>query len=347
MIINILLLTLITLRLIIGVRLFVSARQNNLPNLNWLGAYFVFFSIGAMFAPIPTNPLGDLPISLYFLVGFGTLLTQPMIILFNHTTFYQGRKSPVIWFWIIFAITTVGVLYGVFSSVSNLNQSPWVNAYIPTQLLIWGWHAWAAYQAFKGLERETAVEDWIKSRYKLIMWYVIFLMIGIVASLIRTALAEGSVLITSQLGNLLAIITLFMQIASVLLQFLVWIMPENFRRWLNRNQTKHSEERIREQALAMLNILSAAMTDGTTLPKMLAVFSIRKVIGAQIQNEGSTQIEARAVSMGFDEWMETLNHPELYILIRNSGTNIDALDVLHKAKQALIDKQSLFTMKAK
>lgn len=345
MVIIILLLTLIALRLIIGARLFVSARQNNLPNLNWLGAYFLLFSIGAIFAPIENSPLGNLPISLYILVGVGTLLTQPMIILFNQTTFYQGRKSPAAWFWAIFIITGLATLYGVFISESNFNQSLWVSAYVPTQLLIWGWHIWAAYQAFKGLEQETAVEDWIKSRYRLIIWYSALLVVGVGASLIRILFAGGST--ANPLGGLMAIITLLMQIASVVVQFLAWVMPENFRQWLNRDQKKHSEERTHEQALAVLNILGTAMSDGTGVSKILALFSIRKAIGLQINSDEAKQVEARAVNMGFDEWMEMLNHPELYTAIKNTGANVNPHNVLGKAKQTLIEKQSLFTLKAK
>ncbi|MCZ2123561.1 MAG: hypothetical protein LC108_14990 [Anaerolineales bacterium] len=345
MAIIILLLILISLRLIIGARLFASARQNNLPNLNWLGAYFILFSIGALFAPIQNNPLGNLPISLYFLIGVGTLLTQPVIIAFNHTTFYQGRESPALWFLIIFIITGITTVYGVYVSESNFNQSIWVSAYVPTQLLVWGWHGWAAYQAFKGLEQETAVEDWIKSRYRLIVWYIAFLMISVVASLIRVLFAGGSA--TNALGGIMAVITLLMQIASVALQFLVWIMPENFRQWLNRDQAKHSEEQVREQAQAILNILGETITEGAGLSKMMALIYIRKVISMQINSAEATQVEARAASMGFAEWTETLNHPELYTLIKSSGSNVNTYDALNRAKQVLIEKQSLFTMKAK
>src|SRR6185369_12385769 len=97
-------------------------------------------------------------------------------------------------------------LYGVFISESNYNQSPWVASYVFSQLLVWGWHAWSAYQALAGFANDRAVEDWVKSRYRLIINYSILLMIGVVASFIRTVFAGGSAL--TPLGALMGIITL-------------------------------------------------------------------------------------------------------------------------------------------
>ncbi|MCC7117189.1 MAG: hypothetical protein IT310_01585 [Anaerolineales bacterium] len=344
MAINILLLILILLRVVIGLRLFALARQNNLPNLNWLGLYFILFAFGAIFAPVQGNPLGNLSASLLLLTVFGVLLTQSMLIVFNHGTFYQDRNSPIMEYWIIFAITGVATLYGVFISESNFNQSPWAAAYLPTQLLVWGWHAWAAYQALQELKREMAVEDWIKSRYRLMIWYSALVMIGGVASIIRTLLAGG--VTTNQLGSFMGLLTLLMQIASVALQFLVWVMPESFRQWLNRDQKEHAAERLHEQAQAVLNIVGDAMAEVMGMSKMLALFSIRKVIGLQINTEEAAQVEAKALSMDFNQWMELLNHPELYNLIKNSGPNVVPSEVINRARQALIDKQSFFTMKA-
>ncbi len=346
MAVNILLYLLILLRLLIGIRLIAVGKRNNLPNLYWLAGAFLVTVLGLLFAPTVGNPLGDLPFSLWLFIIGGAVGGQALLIVFNQTTFYQNKKSPVAWFWLIFAVTSVITIYGISISESNYSQSPWVAAYIvPTQFLVWGWHGWAASQARKNVMADSAVEDWVKSRYQLITVYSILIIIGVAGSLVRIVVAGGSA--QSALGNLMGIITLLMQISSVTLQFLVWVMPEGFRRWLNRDQKKHSEDRIHEQAQAVLNILGTAMSDGTGVSKMLALFTIRKVIGMQINSEETAQVEARAVNMGFDEWMETLNHPELYMGIKNAGANINPYDVLDRVKQTLIEKQSLFTLKAK
>jgi hypothetical protein len=51
--------------------------------------------------------------------------------------------------------------------------------------------------------------------------------------------------------------------------------------------------------------------------------------------------------MGFNKWLEVLNNPGLSTLVKKSGSNINPVKVSGKAKQTLIEKRSLFTMKAK
>ena len=229
----ILLYALILLRVWIGVALFNSARKNKLSNLYWLVLMFGVTIIAVAFAAVVGNPLGDLPvISLWMFVGFPALFSW-VLVFFVHTTFYTGKKSPIAWMLGAYAVLALASLYGVVVSTSNFDQSPWTSAFNLTQMLLWGWHGWAAWQAYQGVSRERAVEDWVKARYWMMVAYSVVLVLAAAASIVRVVGAGGSS--ASALGNAMSLVSLVGQILSVGLQFLVWVMPESFRKWLNRN----------------------------------------------------------------------------------------------------------------
>ncbi len=343
MIVNIFLLVLVFVRLVIGARLFMVGRNNNLPNLIWLALSMLVTAIGLLFAPTEGNPLGNLPISIWVFLGASIVPLIPIII-FNQLTFYKDRKSPALWVWIVFIICFVFALYGAMISKSNYEQSPWITAYAPAVILIWAWHGRLAYQALKPIASQPAVEYWVKIRYRLITVYSIVLIIGVVVSFVRIVFAGGSAL--SVLGSVTGLITLLAQIASVALMFLAWVMPEGFRLWLNRSHQAFVDEQAYEQAFAILNILGTSMSDGTKLPKTLALVAIRKTIGNEISSEDSKKIENYAIRLGYDQWYTFLNDPYLYRFLREVA-NVNPQDVLGKAKQTLRENQSLFTLQAK
>jgi hypothetical protein len=337
-------LVLMALRVVIGIQLMITGYRHRLPNLYWLAAQFFLFALMISLVPTDENPLSGLPASLWVFM-FANYLSQITLLAFNQTTFYQNKPSPFKWYAAILIIFTAISFYGLALSESNFNQHPLTAFFAVSMISLWIWQGWSAYQAHSIIAQEYSVEDWIKSRYQIIGAYSIAMCIGATAAFIRTFVEGGSMI--TPFGATMGGISMVAQLIAVLLQYLVWVLPEGFRKWLNRNQQAHTQEHISEQAHAVLNILGTAMTEDTGLSKMLAVFSIRKVIGMQIQSEDTVQIDARVASMGFNEWLEVLNNPELYILIKNSGAKIDPVKVLGKAKQALIEKQSLFTMKAK
>ena len=322
------LITISVLRLAVAVPLFLTARRNNLVNLYWLSAQFLALVIAVPFAAI--GPLDNRWIFWTFIS-----LTEITLIMFVHTTFRRGRSSPMPFFMALAVIGMFGGAYGTLTG--NFTLSAWM--VYPNAALAWGWHLGEAARSYRTIASDPNAEDWVKSRYVMM---IIYSAVDFVGAIFGTLLTAG--VWNSDIGSMLGVGINF---TSVIIQILTWVMPEWFRNWLNRDQKTHSEERLREQAQAVLSILGTIMSADTGLSKMMAIFSIRKVIGMQIQSEEAGQIEARAASMGFDEWAVTLNDPELFTLIKNSGLNVNAAEVLEKAKQALIEKQSLFTMKAK
>lgn len=343
MILNILLILLIFLRLIIGIRLLISAQQNKLPNLNWLAFHFLSQFVGLLFAPTEGNPFGNFSFSLLLFIGL-TVASQGFLIQFNHATFYRNQKSPVNWFWLAFVLGTIITLYGIFISESNYHQSPWVAAYIPVQWLIWGWHGYIAYQALSKIKQESAIEDWVKARYRLLTTYAIFMIIGTIASFIRIVIAGGSAL--TLLGTLTGIFTIIAQIITVTGQFLVWVMPEAFRRWLNRHQQARTEAMAQEQAMMVFNLLVATLAETTGLTKLNSALALRKAIGHSRPADTPVTLEAHIAQMGYADWLVFLTSSDLQRMIISS-TKKDVYEVLQTLKQTLIEKQSLFTLQSK
>lgn len=343
MINNIFLTILITLRIIIGLRLVATALKNRLPNLMWLSVSMFVTVIILLFAAVEGNPLATQPYSLW-VSTLGSIVGQAALIVFNQLTFYKDRKSPVLWIWAIFGVLSAITLYGVTVSESSFKTSIWVAASSPCTVIIWGWHGLLAYRALSQIASEITVEDWVKSRYRLIVVYSIVLSIGGMATIVRNFFAGGSV--QSPLGSAMGTVTGATQILSVILLFLVWAMPEAFRQWLNRNYQKRLDNKVYQQALAIMEILGTSMSRGTTLPKTLALVGIRKTIGKEINTEDSKKIEAHVVGLGYDDWSHFLNKPDLHIFIKEVA-NANPQLVLENARNALIENQSLFTVQAK
>ena len=147
-------------------------------------------------------------------------------------------------------------IYGVALSKSNFDQHPLVSFSSVYTFLIAVFHMRVAQQTLASLAEEQAVEDWVKARYRLMGLYSAAGAIGAIGSFIRIAFAGGSAV--TPLGTMMGALTLVAQIVAVILQFLVWVMPEGFRTWLNRNQQAHTKALVHQQALAMLDILGSA-----------------------------------------------------------------------------------------
>lgn len=341
--INILLLVLIFIRFLTGLRLLVVGRKNKLPNLIWLAVSMLVTVVVLLFAPLDANPLASLPFSLWVFT-LGSIIGQAALIIFNQLTFYKDRKSPAIWIWGIFIVLSSLAIYGAAISESNFEQSIWTSASSPCAVILWAWHGLLAYRALSQIESEKNVEDWIKSRYRLIVAYAVVLTIGALASLVRNFFADGTT--TSTLGSAMAAVSLVTQIVSVTLLFLVWVMPESFRLWLNRNYQARMEKQTYEQAVAIMDMLGTSMSQGTKLPKTLALVGIRKTIGRSINTDDSKKIEAHVVGLGYDEWSHFLNSPELTVFIKEVA-NANPRDVLENARRTLVENQSLFTIQAK
>ncbi|MBN2002826.1 MAG: hypothetical protein JXA21_05675 [Anaerolineae bacterium] len=241
MILIILLYILILMQIVIGAVLFNSAHQNRQPNLYWLSLVFFFASVTAIFIPLGGSPPGETSASLWLNQAL-SVLGKIWVILFIHTTFYTNKASPTGWVLAAMVPLIAMTLYGVAVTRDIFNQSPWITANNVSTVLIWAWHSWVAYQGWHSVANEAGVADWVKSRYLMMVTYSLLVAVGGVASVIRVAFGGGAG--TTAIGILLGALALLCQIGSVTLQFLTWVMPEGFRRWLNRNYHEEPEEAI-------------------------------------------------------------------------------------------------------
>lgn len=322
------LITISLLRLVVAVPLFQTARRNNLDNLYWLSAQFIALVIAVPFAAI--GPLDNRWIFWTFIS-----ISEIALLMFVHTTFRRGRSSAMP---VLMTLAVIGLIGGAYGTIiNNFELSAWL--VYPNAVIAWGWHFIEALRSYRNISRDPSTEDWVKSRYILMIVYSVVDFVGAVLGTIVT-----TAILTS---DILSMIVVLINVTSVIFQILTWVMPEGFRRWLNRNQQARVEERIHEQAMSILDILASAMTEGTDISKMLILFAIRKTIGQEISTEDEKKVEAHAVSMGYEDWSNLLKNPELYLLVKNASAKADPRAAIARAEHALIRKQSLFTMQAK
>jgi hypothetical protein len=251
MLINVLLYVTVLLRLWTAGVLAVTGRQNKLTNLYWLAVSFVFLGVGVVFAPTAGNPLGGLAISLW-VFQVCMVVTMLAIIPFVTATFYRNQKSPAPWMWAVAVVLAAISLYGVALSASNFQQHPLVVSTPVLVVVVFGWQGWASYQAWRGVAKEKTVEDWVKGRYQLVIWYSLIQIVSSLASIIRVLGSGGSA--ASGLGSLMALVSLLGTIVVTVLAWLAWAAPAGFYKWLNRNykppETKEmSEEEVMRQMM--------------------------------------------------------------------------------------------------
>jgi hypothetical protein len=223
---------------------FATAHDNNANNLNWLALVFFINAVGLPFASSAGNPLGATPASLWIFAGC-VCLAQLALLLFIQATFYQNRKSPAEWFLGAIIVAIVATLYGLAISALPHQQSVWTATSQFAICLLWGWQAWASYQAWRGVAKEKTVEDWVKGRYQLVIWYSLFQFVGDSAGFVLMVAAAPGMLggLPSSLGP----IALVCNIASVVLAYLAWAAPAGYYRWLNRNYKPPEVKELSEE----------------------------------------------------------------------------------------------------
>jgi len=204
------------------------------------------------------------------------------------------------------------------------------------QIAIWLWHAIAGFQASKIIAIDSHVENWVKNRYRLIVAYSCL-----------QALVGVIMMVRPFVSSTIAILSLLLVIATTTMQYLVWVMPERFRLWLNREQQARpaQEEQL---PLSVLDVFGAAMTAGTGLKSMACLYAIRTTASKRIGSENSAVIQKYLNEMTYAEWEAILQHSELRRILINSGADdASATKAIENARQALVEKQSLLTLGAR
>lgn len=227
----IVLLIITILRLVLAIQLTVVARQKDMRNLLWLSVYFYatfFFDIFLNLNATTHTMVNVGGMTLYIfsaLYSLAYLVGDIALISFIRLTFYRDRKSPYLFYLgsaLAFFIIGLVVAFTTASSVTA-----------PFNPFIWVWLTSAAYQGYRQIA-DKPVEDWVKARYQLMLAYAIPLLL---VALLSIPVAMGA-------GQIISILGILISIPAFILQYLVWAMPANFRRYLNRNYVAATEEEI-------------------------------------------------------------------------------------------------------
>jgi hypothetical protein len=211
---------LVVARLIIAIQLTRVALRQKLPNLLWLAAFFFITGTGDIF--ITLSPITNLFWPFNLSVGLGEI----MLVMFIQKTFYQDRKSP----FLIFMAIAVALL------VADMFFALYLPYYSPFN---WIWLIWVGSQAYKKIAADRAVEDWVKARYKLVIAYSLAALVApfwTILSLVALVVPAFAALLLAPTAILVAqVVILIFTTIGIALEYLAWVMPESYRRFLNRN----------------------------------------------------------------------------------------------------------------
>jgi hypothetical protein len=226
-------------RVITGIFLFGTWRQTKKNNLLLLVIFFFMNAITLLFLVFGNLMMYDV----------NTIITMVIGLIFIDRTFYQDRKSP---FKLLLTLTLV---LGALTIISFIMFERAIlfqpnitfllhNIFVGADFVIFGlWSFIAASGSLKLFSSSDAVEPWVKGRYKLVKFYSICIIL--VGSLTVFTPVEGTV-------NWALLVILFANILRIAGETIAWVMPNIFKKYLNRGYESSdmslelSEEEIME-----------------------------------------------------------------------------------------------------
>jgi hypothetical protein len=245
-IIDIPMMILIVIRLVIGITLVRVAMANpQLKNIRWLAGFYLAMVISnSLSLSFLTNTVSGTALR----TGVMAVALLPLAA-FIYQTFYPGKRLTG---WIFIGVPVLLALGCIFFSVKALDgeKSTLMAAYsfagmIP--LILWAWHVWPSVRSYSKVRNEPMVEDWVKWRYKAMMAYSGLQLFAVFTNFLGVNPAMLSIIVP--LGSVISLV-------SITLQYLVWVAPEGFRNYLNRNykapEQVEFEELSEEELMAQM-----------------------------------------------------------------------------------------------
>ena len=156
---------LLVLRLGIGLILLRLALDSRYRNLHWLAAVFYLNFLNLFLRGSDLWPASQVLM----------IVIQICLAMFTHTTFYQHRRSPVVW-------VIAGLVVAGSASLYLSLRVPSYGGLQPIALLCalnWFWHALVAWQVWRTLGSDRSVEDWVKMRYVMVVTYAVAMSVAL------------------------------------------------------------------------------------------------------------------------------------------------------------------------
>ena len=207
-------------RVITGIALFMAWREKKKQNLLILFLFFVANGVTLVFLIFESVLLYD----------FSTIASIIIILIFIDHTFYQDRKSP---FKLLLISTLVlGALAITFFTLYDLSIISQTigftvhNYFVGALFLVFGiWSFVAASTSLKSIKSSEAVEPWVKSRYGLVRFYSVgIILVGLFTPFTPMAGTLNWALLAILIANML-------RIAG---ETLAWVMPKWLKNYFNR-----------------------------------------------------------------------------------------------------------------
>ena len=232
---------------LVGTFLLVRAKKAKLPNLIFLGLFFILITVSGMM-----QVSGNVFMMPMQAIGF------VMLVPFTYHTFFKGQDGPYKHLALI-AVVLAGatIVLRVVRLMTGLDVELYhVNVALMGMLVVvtLTWLARSALIAHRDV-RGKAIEPWIKKRYLLVGWSTVILAWTGIAPLF---MRSGAGFTGSQALMIISMVTV--SLIHAILSYLCWVMPRGFKRMLNGTSVEADStttEMTEEEVLAMLEAAEA------------------------------------------------------------------------------------------
>ena len=236
--------------MITGIFLMIKAYKLKLKNLYVLGTGFILVSLGFILSVVIQSSLSYFFEEIFVSSGF------VLAVYFTNLTFHKNRETfarHIQIIIIILACVEIG-----FSLMDSIEKTP-LNFYLSSivdliyTLLTFNWLAWSSYSAYKRV-KDKKIMPWIKMRYKIIAFSSFILSLHVIPELFTPWNMDFIDKHNFAFG-IAAIIAIIFAVGM----FLAWIMPDWFKRYLNRDYEILEDTELTEEEL--LNMIKTQLSD--------------------------------------------------------------------------------------
>ena len=233
-------LTLTTIRVIIGINLILVGRKSKQKALYYLALNSFLLGTGMIFSMELIFP----DIFIFTLLSLGSYFPS---VYFIYLAFFQDRKFPLKLILILTStFMTLSLIFTAYYQYVHTIPLPYQISFIFFGLdliLVSGLIVYSLNGAYAVIKPREYVEPWIKSRYKLVIINKIaYLATGFSFFLSGVLMADPEM-------SVFTYVIVLCQLIAITTDFLAWIMPKWFMKYLNRNYVETPEKEMTEEEI--------------------------------------------------------------------------------------------------